>query len=42
VRLAVSTATIDFDTDDVLLTSPVKANIEQEISMVGLLFTHRY
>lgn len=42
VRLAVNTVTIDFDTDDVLLKNPVKANIEQEISMVGLLFTHRY
>jgi hypothetical protein len=42
VRLAVSTSTIDFDTDDVLLQNPVKANIEQEIRTVGLLFTHRY
>lgn len=42
VRFSVTSVTTDFDTDDVMLTSPVNATIEQEVRMVGLLFSHRY
>ncbi|MDZ7902269.1 MAG: hypothetical protein U5L01_06895 [Rheinheimera sp.] len=42
VRLAVNTVTIDLDTEELSLKNPLNVNIEQEILMGGLLFTHRY
>ena len=42
VRLAVNTVTIDLDTKELSLKNPLNVNIEQEILMGGLLFTHRY